>query len=105
MKVNYFKPKDKNQIIKDLSNLSQEEKNEKLIRASENSHKDIVELLIEAGADVNVINKYGDTALIRTSNVNVKNNYGDTALTCDSSNGHKEIVELLIKAGAINENE
>ena len=47
-------------------------------------HKDVVELLIAKGADVNAKNdKYGGTPLLHAA-----------------GEGHKEIVELLIAAGA-----
>ena len=78
-----LKPKTRDQIINDLSKLSQEDKNIKLIGASWYGYKDVVELLLKGGADVNAIDKYGWTPLMWASR-----------------NGHKDIVELLKKYGA-----
>jgi ankyrin repeat protein len=75
-----LKPKLKEDIIKDLSNLSQEEKNIKLRIASYNGYLDLVKLLINNGADVNA-----------------KNNFGFTSLMLASVNDHMDIVNLLIK--------
>lgn len=52
-----------------------------LIYAAENGHKDVVELLLRAGADVHARD--------------------DCALRWAAGNGHKDVVELLLKAGAI----
>ena len=67
-----------------------------------------VKRLLEAGANVNIQNNRGYTALIDASykghteivkllleykaNVNIQNKYGYTALICASSSGHTEIV-------------
>ena len=53
-------------------------KNEFLITASANGHKEIVAFLLKNGIDVNQQDKYGETALITASYY-----------------GHKEIVEML----------
>ncbi|MGP8090842.1 MAG: ankyrin repeat domain-containing protein [Syntrophobacteraceae bacterium] len=53
------------------------------MNASENGHRDVVQLLLGKGADVNA-----------------KNNGGKTALTYASGRGHQEVKDLLIKAGA-----
>ena len=52
--------------------------------ASQEGHKEIVELLISSGADVNVSGPFG----------------GGTALHFSVNEGHKEIAELLIAKGA-----
>ena len=54
-----------------------------LQQAARDGHKEIADLLIAEGADVNA-----------------KNDYGWTPLHWAASRGHKEIVELLIAKGA-----
>jgi len=111
-----FKPKSKENIIKDLSNLTKEKKGEKLIEASYAGRLDIVKLLIEAGADINIKNNYGVTSLMLASeggykeivkllieasaDINAKNIFGDTALMYAYENNHKEIIDLLKRYGA-----
>ena len=57
--------------------------------ASENGNKDIVELLIEKGIDINLNDKLGNNALHFAS-----------------QNCHKDIVDLLIEKGIdINQND
>ena len=113
-----LKPKTRDQIINDLSKLSQEDKNIKLLGASENGQKDVVELLLLAGADVNAIDMYGWTPLIGASryghkdivelllkggaDVNAIDKYGRTPLILASWYGRKDIVTLLKKYGAKN---
>jgi len=107
---NLFKPKSEEDIIKDLSNLSQEEKDEKLIEASRIGQLDILKLLIKIGANVNAKDSYGYTPLLYASrynklevvklllkagaDINVRNK-GDTALILAFINGHEEIVDIL----------
>ena len=83
-----------------------------LMKASQNGHKEIVEILLENGADVNVKNRDNWTALMWASwngykeiveillengaDVNVKNRDNWTALMWASWNGYKEIVEILL---------
>lgn len=54
-----------------------------LMLASDEGYLNIVEYLLENGADINITNEYGDTALSRAE-----------------LNGHKEIVEYLLANGA-----
>ncbi|WP_347219117.1 ankyrin repeat domain-containing protein [Chryseobacterium sp.] len=56
-----------------------------IIHAAKYGNKDLVELLIEAGADINVQNKYGKTALAKAISNN-RTNY--------------ELIELLLQNGA-----
>jgi ankyrin repeat protein len=54
-----------------------------LIVAADGGCKDIVEILLEAGA-----------------NIEHRNDQGETALIAAAQNGHKEIVQMLLDAGA-----
>ena len=75
-----------------------------------------VEVILEAGAHVNIRDYYGDTALMWAvskghdeyvetliaagADVNIHNHYGDTALMCAVCKDHGKYVETLIAAGA-----
>ena len=90
--------------------------NEKLLEAVKSNEIEEVKKLIKEGADVNVVDKNGATALHKASywdhseivkmlieagaNVNVVNKYGITALHLASLLGHSEIVKILKEAGA-----
>ena len=82
-----------------------------LIRAVENGDSEIVLMLVDALADMDIPDNYGNTPLIRASmigeqlfdflldlgaNVNAQNNDGDTALIIASRRGHYDIVEMLL---------
>jgi len=111
-----LQPKSKEQIIKDLNELSIEEKKSLLINAAYYGRKDFVELLIKAGTDVNVRTSYGWSALIYAAtngskdivelllkagaDVNTKDNGGRSALMLAARYGRKDIVELLKRYGA-----
>ena len=87
-----------------------------LMKAATKGHAKCVELLLEAGADVNMKDKNGDTALIEASNkghdkcvkllteagadVNIQNNNGFTSVMEASLMGHYKCVELLLEWGA-----
>ena len=87
-----------------------------LLYASIYGYKNIVEILLKNGADINIQDVNGWTALIFASNhghkdiveillkngadVNKKIFNGETALMSASNKGYKEIVELLLKHGA-----
>ncbi len=87
-----------------------------LMTSSENGHKEIIELLIKAGANLNTATNTGITALFMAAqnghkeivellikagaDLNTPQKDGVTALYMASQDGHKEIVELLVKAGA-----
>ena len=114
----YLKPKSKEQILKDIELLSQERRDEELIKQSGKGNKEVVEMLLDAGADPSVQDELGNTASVLASenghkevvemllNVgvdpNVQDKYGETALMLALANGHKEIVNLLKKYGAKN---
>jgi len=114
---NILRSKSEDDIIRDLSNLTQEEKDKKLLDSSTEGQLEIVRLLIKAGADVNAKNFYGSTPLIYASmngnidivkmlievgaDVNAKNKFGNTALMCAiRRNKNKEIINLLKRNGA-----
>jgi len=106
-----LKPKSKEDIIRGLNNLTQKEKDIKLIDACIESKQDLVKLLIELGADVNAKNDVGDTPLIWASyngdkelvkllikvgaNINAKNKYEKNALYYARINNHKDLVKLF----------
>lgn len=87
-----------------------------LVNAVIMGYTDIVECLINAGADLNIVDSYGYTSLIiavknRDDNmtkflvnlgadVNYQGPYGETALMKASQTGKIDIVSLLVKAGA-----
>ena len=87
-----------------------------LIMASYTGHLDIVQYLLETGADINAQDSMGNTALMgicfkgsvdiatllvnRGADVNLKNVNADTALKFASTYGHQDIVELLLANGA-----
>jgi len=75
--------------------------------------KDVVELLIAKGANVNAKDKYGSTPLYRVqskqvaqlliaqgADVKVKNNYDETPLHRVAYRGKPDLIELLITQGA-----
>ncbi len=88
-----------------------------LIWAAINGHTEIVEILLNFGADGNKQMTFGFTALMDAAEnghtevvellidegakVNLKDNKGRTALMLASQEGHTEIVELLKNAGAV----
>ena len=80
---NILKPKSKVNIIHDLSKLTKAELGYKLLSASRNGNKDIVQCILDAGADVNA-----------------KTNGGWTALMYASHYGHRDIETLLRKYDA-----
>jgi len=105
----------------DVNTIPDDESFTPLMKASQKGYFDIVKILVSAGADVNVKDKYGQTALILTASwptgfdrldivkllieagadVNIKNNYGYTALMRESSDyANMHIIRYLVKSGA-----
>ena len=90
--------------------------NQALLSAAKNGHHQIIQYLIEKGADVNFGYKYDYTPLIIAScnghteavktlvnnnaDLELKNEYGETALICATRNKHYDTVHTLIRAGA-----
>ena len=88
-----------------------------LMLASNYAHPEMVEYLLENGADVHAKNRYGVTALHIASreghtdivamllekgaDVNAKSNNGATALITASEKGHTEIVAMLLDEGSL----
>jgi len=111
-----LQPKSKEQIISGLKKLSNEEKNNLLINAAHCGRKDVVELLLNNGADVNAKSNDGWSALTYAArngrkdvvelllnagtDINAKDNYGWSALMYAVAYGHKDVVELLKRYGA-----
>src|SRR6184192_2024275 len=63
--------------------------------------REIAELLVRAGADVNVANRYGVTLLSHGAAVHAKDDRrGQTALMWAAAEGHADVVQALIDAGA-----
>jgi ankyrin repeat protein len=101
----------------DVNTMCNIEKRTCLIWAVINHNKNIVQLLIEAGADINIQDRYGDTALILASmygskeivklllkanaNVNIQNDNGNTALMYALGYDNIKIIKLLVDAGAL----
>ena len=81
-----------------------------------NPHVDVAQLLLEAGADKDLHNEYGSTALIHAARngqleiarllvqagavKDLRHKYGASPLTHAARNGPFEIAMLLLKAGA-----
>lgn len=104
--------------LKNGANINAKSRNDgatPLIRAATNGHTNIVNSLIYNGANVNIQDNKGDTALIKASKVgliytveslskfsdlNIQDNKGNTALMIALENGKVAVAEMLIKAGA-----
>lgn len=87
-----------------------------LISLAEKGHVDIVEKLLDHGADIRGVDQHGRSVLMLASrnghinlvekllnhgvNVNLKDNYGCTALMWAAHNGYTNITQALLLAGA-----
>ncbi len=83
---------------------------------AEHNHLPLARLLIEQGADVNLVTLDGSSALMKAAcigsldivelllenaaNPNLIHQFGETALDFASSNGHSAVVEVLLTYGA-----
>ncbi len=87
-----------------------------LMELAQNGNAEIVEFLIQKGANVNTASRYGDTALMvaakngrvevvkilvkHGADINAQDKYGHTALSLAKSKFHDAVISVLIKAGA-----
>ena len=87
-----------------------------LMRAAENGHEAIAQLLLEKGADIQTQDLFGQTAMTRTAtrgheavvrlllengaNVNAKDKFGKTALMRAAACGYETVTRLLLENGA-----
>lgn len=87
-----------------------------LMRAAYNGHLEVVKLLLDKGAKVNIQNEAGSTSLMKAAynghfeivkllidkgaSVNLKEKHGSTALIKSVARGHTKIVKLLLNKGA-----
>ncbi|OGB83312.1 hypothetical protein A3F66_05630 [candidate division TM6 bacterium RIFCSPHIGHO2_12_FULL_32_22] len=80
------------------------------------NHTEISNILLQAGANLDIRDNYGNTALILAAtngyieivnlliqggaNLDIQNKYGNTAIILAATNGYTEIVDKLFQAGA-----
>jgi len=114
-----MKPKSEEDILSNIVNLTQEEKDENIVNASLYNYLNVIKQLIKSGADVNARIKHGwgwsalmcaslknnlDTVIYlieKGADVNLKDNLiGNTALTLASKHGHLTTVKYLVEHGA-----
>ena len=103
-------------LILGIANVRDNDGKTALIHASYKNHLKVVQILIDAGADVDIQDNDGRTALMWASSndnlevvqelikagadVNIQNNEGWTALIYAKIYKNQEIIDLLKKAGA-----
>ncbi len=101
-------------LLKHKEAIPADDLNEGMLIASGMGHTEIVQDMIEAGLDVNVIGLHGRTALMAAAKfdrldtvklllkngarIDVKNEAGETALQVAQENSTNEIVQLIIQA-------
>ena len=96
--------------------MTQEELNKKLIYTSARGNTEQVRELLDAGADIDIQDKFGRTALMLSAaygradtvkllldagaDIDIQEEFGRTALVLAAMWGHTGVMELLIQAGA-----
>jgi hypothetical protein len=111
-------PKSKEDVIRDLSKLSKDELNDKLLDVSLTDKAYAIEAILNAGADIEYCDKgsydwtalmyavgYGQLNVVKAlidfgANVNVSNENGLTPLMIAVQRGKKNMIKTLIDAGA-----
>ena len=96
-----------------LNQSNDDEKHTPIHDAAAFNHLDVVQYLVEAGADMEREDYYGSTPLLRAAqqgHANVvaflldkhakESSYGETAMLQASSNGHLNVVQLLVERGS-----
>ena len=84
--------------------------------AAENGHSGVVKLLLGSAADINAVDRDGNSALIlsaanghdetvklllnKEARIDAKNNKGHTALISAVKNGQKTVIKVLLGKGA-----
>ncbi|XP_067654205.1 uncharacterized protein [Haliotis asinina] len=88
-----------------------------VMRAAESGHRDVVEFLVSRGADVSLVDGYGDNVLhfacrggdletvklilsMNVVDINARNNDGKTAADYARDFGHQRLLNLLVSRGA-----
>ena len=113
----YLTPKSNEDIIKNLSKLSNKELDEKLLTAAGNGQTDICKMLIDAGANINAKHPdnwtalhsavlHGHTDVVKIllndrADVNAMSKRGRKPLHLALKYKYKDIVDLLKSRGAI----
>lgn len=104
-----------------LFGVSQEKYNEELLKAASNGNAEKVKLLVNAGADINIKDQWGDTILCKAAkegqtelmrvlltipqiDVNQTDEYNNTPLCLAASGGHTNCVRLLLTVPGIDVN-
>ncbi|XP_046582741.1 fibronectin type 3 and ankyrin repeat domains protein 1-like isoform X3 [Haliotis rubra] len=87
-----------------------------VMKAARNGHSDVVEFLVGRGADVSLVDRFGDNVLHsaciggdletvklivshKVVDVNARNNNGETAVYLARLLGHQRVVEYLVSRG------
>ena len=106
-----------NHLIAKRADFNSKDKNEALISAARNGHNDMLEYLVENGANVNCRGEENQTALMCASrechlemvkyllengaDINAKDENNKTALLLASEKSYLEIVKYLVEHGAV----